>query len=131
MGLRNTDPLKSTRSNQFIWTQTFVTNSTSAPDGLDPDLGSDCAIAYSTTGTWTLTFSGLKKPLEMCFGSATVLGDKPGIHAKVVSYVPATGVMTVKLYDEDNVSGIEAAATVDDITIQMLCVFRNSAGVSE
>lgn len=118
-------PLRSISGDQYAVAFRFTTNTTSDPDGVTPaveDANPAITIAYSASGTFTATFANPGRPQNVDFMSAQVLGDKPGLHAKCVSYTASTGVLLIHLYDEDNTSGIEAkdAADLDDIEIAVL-----------
>ncbi len=116
-------PLKSTRLEQYLFTCKFDTNDTSAPDGVDPS-NAGFAVARTGVNQYTLTFDAMRKPKKLNFGACAILGDLPGISAKVVSYTESTGVLVIRLYDEDNTSGIEAATPEsNNVTVQVQCWF--------
>ncbi len=124
--LLNTKPLRSARSEQYVISFSFDTNNTDPPDGQDP-ADSDIVIARTDTGEYTATFNSLRKPLAMNFGIAEFLGDLPGWHVKVVSYTASTGVLVMLAYDEDDASGIQAAADSTDQKIQFFGLFTRAA----
>jgi hypothetical protein len=66
----------------------------------------------------------------MLFCKADFLEDMPGWDIKTVSYVASTGVLTLKAYDEDDVSGVMAAADTTDKTVQVFAVFARKAANS-
>jgi hypothetical protein len=116
MGLVNVNPFRAQGIDDYLVDLQFATNDTSAPDGLAPDYGDDLALARDDVGLFTLTFAGDKKPLRVR-GFAEVLGDEPDMSAKVVSYDPDTGVVTVAVYV--NVAGTIALDDTTDKTIQV------------
>ena len=105
---------------------------TADPDGVNPDLSTDDEVVVAHQGTnageYTITFAEHVKPYEMLWGDASILGDQAQLDAKVVSYTQSTGVLLVKVYDEDDTSGISAAANSNDVTVQVRCVFTRSGG---
>lgn len=128
MGMINHKPLRSTRGEQYLFTLQFETNSTSAPDGLSPAYGTDVlSIDQTATGKYEITFQESKKPyaVHACF--ADFVEDLPGWSVKFVSYDQETGVLVLMAYDEDNTSGVAAAADSTDKTIQLLAVCTRSA----
>lgn len=119
----------STRNADYDFTLLFETNSTSAPDGLVPAYtSSDLVIDQTATGTYTITFAAGKRPGVLLHGTADFMEDLPGWSVKVTGYDPATGVLTLIAYDEDDTSGIAAAADSTDKTIQVRCLFSRNAG---
>jgi len=116
MGVLNTNPFRAQGIDDYLVDLQFDTNDDGAPDGVAPDYGSDLAVARTTAGTYTITFSGLRKPLRVR-GVAQVLGDEPDLFAKVVSYDSSTGVVTVKVYA--NSEGTIAAGDTEDKTVQV------------
>ncbi len=128
MGMIKHKPLRATRNDEYIFTLQFETNNTDAPDGLVPAYGTDVlAIDQTATGTYTITFAESKKPYALHYAQASFLEDMPGWSINVVSYVQSTGVLTLKAYDEDNTSGVAAAADSTDKTVQLFCVFTRSS----
>lgn len=128
MNLNNTKPIKSARHEQAILCFTFETNNTDAPDGLDPSIGTDVlAIDQTATGTYTITFTPLYRPAAVHYCAADFVEDLPGWSLKFVSYDASTGVLTLKAYDEDNTSGIQAAADSTDKTVQVFLVYTRSS----
>ena len=128
MGLKNTKPLASARHEQALLCFTFETNNTDAPDGLSPAYGTDIlAIDQTATGVYTITFTEKNKPAAVHLCLADFVEDMPGWSIKFISYVASTGVLTLKAYDEDDVSGIQAAADSTDKTVQVLIVYTRSA----
>lgn len=91
----NAPALKTVREGQYLFACKFDTNSTSAPDGADPS-HSDVAVARTGVGIFTVTL-GDDPPTEYQGAAAAVLGDEPGLDARVVSY--ASGVLTVHVYE--------------------------------
>lgn len=127
MGMNKTRPLKSARSNEAVLCFSFETNNTDAPDGLDPAYGSDVMVLDQTaTGTYTITFNERVKPAAVHYCKADFAEDMPGFDIKYVGYVASTGVLTLKAYDEDNTSGVMAAADSTDKTVQVLLVYTRS-----
>ena len=128
MGMINTKPLKSARSEQAILCFQFETNGTSAPDGLSPAYGTDVMTLDETaTGTYTITFAEKCKPVAVHYCKPDFVEDMPGWDVKYISYVASTGVLTIKAYDEDDTSGVAAAATSTDKTIQVFLVYTRSS----
>lgn len=113
-------PLKTMGRNEFLASGRFDTNDTGAPDGIT-GVTTGVAVARSDVGTFTVTIT--PNPATLVMGDAIVIGDQAGIHAKLVSY--STGVLTIKVYDEDNVSGIQAAAETNNVTIGWWAVFTS------
>jgi hypothetical protein len=125
MSLRKHKPLKAVFGNGYLFAIKFDTNNNSTPDGVSPNYGSDCAVTRTDVNTYAVTFAADKKPFEMIFGEAEVLGAEPQLQAKVVSYTASTGVLVIELYDEDDTSGISAKTPEsNNKTVQVLCVFR-------
>lgn len=126
MGLVNNNPLRCQGVDDYVVDGQFDTNNTGVPDGLAPNHGSDLAIARTGVGVFTLTFAGAKKPLRARL-LAQVLGDEPNLRAVPVSYVPSTGVATIKVYS--NSAGTWTAADTTDKTIQyvLLCSRANGS----
>ncbi len=120
--LINGNTLRGSAGDLLVHIQTFVTNGSSAPDGIDPDLP-DLVVAREDTGEFSLTFSAGTEPAA-CWAFPVVVGDNAGIHAKA-SY--ADGVITVLVYDEDDVSGIQAVADTTDVAIQVLIFYKRVA----
>lgn len=117
-----------TRNSDYFFTLQFETNNTDAPDGLVPDYSSTyLAIDQTATGVYTITFTAAYRPGALLWGHADFLEDMPGWSVKVVSYVPSTGVLTLKAYDEDDTSGIAALADSNNKTIQLACLFSRNA----
>jgi hypothetical protein len=124
MGLVNHNPTWSTRANSYDFTIKFDTNNTSAPDGVDPSYGTDCAVARSGVGTFTITFAASKKPYALLWGDAEILGDEPTLDAQVEGYVQSTGVLTVSVISD---GGTPAVAETTDKTVQVFCKFSISS----
>lgn len=116
-------PVRSTRGEQYIFTCQFETNATSAPDGVDPE-HPEYTVARSGTGTYTITFAEKSRPLEMHYGHAVFAETDAGNRARVSSYVPSTGVLTVQVHLYD---GTPATDDTTDKTIQVFCVFTRSS----
>lgn len=114
--------ITSTGRNEFMIGGRFDTNTTNAPDGELP-LRAGVTPARTGTGIFTVTLS--PAPTTIVYGDATVWGDKPGIHAKLISY--SAGVLTIHVYDEDDVSGIQAIADTDNVTVCWWAVFTSDA----
>lgn len=125
--LRGSYNLQSVTSDCFIYCVQFETNSTDAPDGV-VQADDDVTFDQTATGTYTITFPAGKRPAALLYCKADFLEDMPGFDIKTVSYVASTGVLTLKAYDEDNTSGVMAAADSTDKTVQVFAVFcRKSA----
>ena len=109
---------------QIHYAQRFDTNGSSAPDGITPVIAG-VTIARASQCVFTVTFS--PAPPTLVSGKAYVVGDKPGIEAKFISY--AAGVITINLYDEDDTSGVSAlgASDLDNVTIAVECVFTRQS----
>lgn len=105
---------------------------TADPDGVNPDLSGDSEVVVAHQGTnageYLITFAEKVKPYELLWGDASILGDQAQLDAKVVSYTQSTGVLLIKVYDEDDTSGISAAANSNDVTVQVRCMFTRSGG---
>lgn len=128
MGMIKNKPLKATRNNQYIFTLQFETNNTDAPDGLSPAYGTDVVTLDQTaTGTYTITFAEQVKPAAVHYCAADFVEDLPGWSVKFIGYVASTGVLTLIAYDEDNTSGVQAAADSTDKTIQVFAVCTRSS----
>lgn len=116
----------------WSWFGKFDTNGTSAPDGvMHSDDGA--VVARTGAGTFTVTFPS-PVPYALVWADASILGDEANLHAKAVSYVQATGVLTIKVYqqaddgaDTDPDNGLSAAADTTDKTVQVHCVFSRLA----
>jgi hypothetical protein len=105
----------------------FETNNTDAPDGA-VQANDGVTLDQTATGTYTITFPAGRRPQAMLYCAADFLEDLPGWSIKAISYVASTGVLTLMAYDEDNTSGIAAAADSTDKTVQVFAVFaRKSA----
>jgi len=128
MGMINTRPIKSARSEQAILAFQFETNNTDAPDGLDPAYGTDVmTLDQAATGVYTITFNAKCKPAAVHFCKADFVEDMPGWDIKFISYAASTGVLTLKVYDEDNTSGVMAAADSTDKTVQVFMIYTRSS----
>lgn len=128
MGMISTKPLRSARSEQAILCFTFETNDTSAPDGLSPAYGTDVmTLDQTATGTYTITFNARVKPAAVHYCTADFLEDMPGWSLKCTGYNASTGVLTLLAYDEDDTSGIQAAADSTDKTVQVFMVYTRSS----
>lgn len=128
MGMISQKPIRSARSEQAILCFTFETNGTSAPDGLDPAYGTDVMTLDETAvGTYTITFNARCKPAAVHYCDPSFVEDLPGWDVKYISYVASTGVLTIKAFDEDDTSGVAAAATSTDKTIQVFMVYTRSS----
>ncbi len=112
----------------YVYVNKFDTNTTNPPDGIAHDDG-ETVFAYSgSAGIFTITFPEYKKPHQLLYGDVSILGSNPGISGKIDSYVASTGILTVRIYDEDNASGIEAliANSSDGLSVQVFCIFSKS-----
>lgn len=128
MGLIKTKALKSARTNEAILTFQFETNNTDAPDGLSPAYGTDVmTLDQTATGTYTITFNARVKPADVHYCKADFVEDMPGWDIKFISYVASTGVLTLMAYDEDDTSGVQAAADTTDKTVQVFIVYTRSS----
>jgi hypothetical protein len=127
--LRGSYPLTSVTGDSFIYCVSFETNNTDDPDGVVQD-NDGVTIAREDTGDYSITFPANAKPAALLFGCAEFREDLPGWHAKVTSYTDSTGVLLVTAYDEDDTSGIEAAADSTDKTLSVFCVFARKAANS-
>jgi hypothetical protein len=109
---------------QVFYAQRFDTNGASAPDGVTPVIAG-VTIARASQCVFTVTIN--PAPATMVFGDATVIGDKPGVEAQLISY--STGVLTINLNDEDNTSGIAAlgASDLDNVTIGVWAIFTRQS----
>jgi hypothetical protein len=123
--LVNHKPIRSARLGEYLIAFTFETNNTSAPDGLSPAIDG-ITLARSGVGDYTITFDEDKKPYAVHFCMADFVEDAPGWHVKYTGYTQSTGVLTLTATDEDNTSGIEAAADSTDQTIQVLILATRS-----
>lgn len=128
MGLIKTKELRSARNQEAILCFQFETNNTDAPDGLDPAYGTDVmTLDQTATGVYTITFNARVKPAAVHYCKADFVEDMPGWDIKFVSYVASTGVLTLKAYDEDDTSGVMAAADSTDKTVQVFLVYTRSS----
>ena len=120
--LRGPYPLTAVTGDCFVYCVQFETNSTSAPDGIVQD-NDGVTIDQTATGTYTITFPSNRKPQELLFCKADFLEDMAGWDIKCTGYNASTGVLTLIAYDEDNTSGVMAAADSTDKTVQVFAVF--------
>jgi hypothetical protein len=132
LNLNGPYPVRSISGDQYVVAFSFDTNQTSDPDGVSPaveNINPAITIAYSAAGTFTVTFAEQARPQSVDYADASIRGDFPELDAKVVSYVAATGVMTIKVYDEDDTSGIsdDAASTLNNVTVQVLAFCSRKA----
>lgn len=116
-------PVKGNRVNPYFIELSFETNSTSAPDGVSPNYGSDLAVARTGVGTFTVTFAGRKKPFR-CKVLAFHEDDDADLFVRG-SYVQSTGVLTLKTYV--NSAGTIAAADTNNKTIALLLYCTDSS----
>ncbi len=79
---------------QHLFTLTFDTNGTSAPDGVNPS-SADAAVARSGVGTYTVTFPAAMTAQRLDYAAAGIIGNEPSLKAKVVSYT--AGVLTLQV----------------------------------
>lgn len=112
--------LRSVGRNEYFMGGRFDTNDTGAPDGVTPSR-SGVTVARTDVGIFTVTLA--PAPAAIVCGDALVWGDQAGIHAKVISY--SAGVLTIKVYDEDNTSGIQAVAETNNVTVCWWAVFTS------
>lgn len=118
-------PCRVNLGDAYFWAFSFDSNSTSAPDGLLVDNG-EVTVARADTGDYTVTFNSDVKPYALLWGDASIRGDEAELDAKVTGYTQSTGVLTLTVYDEDDTSGISAAADSTDKKVQILCLFSRS-----
>lgn len=112
----------------FLYANSFDTNGTSPPDGLD--MADGVTVARTGVGDYTVTFPADKRPKKMLYGDASFRGNQAELDAKVVSYTPSTGVLLLAAYDEDDTSGISASADSTDRKIQFWGIFTYHDGGS-
>lgn len=112
-------PLRTGRPESYILILEFETNSTSAPDGLVPNV-TGVTLGRTGVGDLTVTFAEDVKPNQVLFCEPSVVEDDPDLNAKYTGYTKATGVLTLTTYD----GGV--AADTDDQTVQLLIVATRS-----
>ena len=123
--LTNHYPLRATQGDLYVFVCSFDTNSTSAPDGVDP-ASAGFTVARASAGVFTITFDEDKKPWEVLTCLPTVVND-PTLAVQYTSYVRSTGVLTVTHYADD---GTPAAADSNNKTIKVLALCtRNTDGI--
>lgn len=130
--LTNLYPLFATQGDLYIFTCKFDTNTTSAPDGVEPSTDGFTVAYNGAGGSFTVTFDEDKKPQDVLFATADILGDEAALRARVVSYTLSTGVLLLQLFTEDGTSGVHAdsATSLNDKTVQVfaLCT-RSDTGI--
>jgi hypothetical protein len=118
MGLINTNPLRCQGTDDYLVDFEFDTNNVSSPTAatIEPNYGTDLAIARTGVGVFTATFVAGKKPYRVR-GFAQFAGNEPNLFAKV-DYAQSTGVVTIRTFT--NAAGTIALA---DSTGKRLQVF--------
>lgn len=125
--LRGSYPLTCVTGDSFVYALKFTSANASTPTSIT-QASDGATVAYSTTGTYTVTLPANARPAALLFGEAVVLGDEANIFAKVVSYVASTGVLTITQYT--NTAGTIAAANNTGKVLQVFCVFSRKAANS-
>jgi len=108
----------------YLWTFAFESNSTAAPDGLTEGYG--ITMARADVGDYTATFASHLKPDAVLGGWVNVAENNATVWAKVGTYTPGTGVLTLFTYTQDATSGICASADTNNLTYQVVLVCVNS-----
>lgn len=111
----------------WFWVK-FDTNSTSAPDGVDPAVSDGLTIARSGVGVYTITFPENKKPLEVLWCGPVVIGDVT-LKAAFTSYVASTGVLTISVHDIDGTPAV-ADSTDKEVRVAALCTRVDNGATS-
>jgi hypothetical protein len=122
MGLRNAHRVLHHENDYKLLDLVFTTANTSAPTGVDPNYGTDLAVARTGVGVFTATFSGLKKPVKFRTLLAQVQGNEPNLFAKA-EYNATTGVITIRVFQ--NAAGTIALADTTSKVVQLFGTYTH------
>ena len=110
MGLLNQNPLRTTVMESWSFVINLFIDGSSQISGSLPAYPTE-RLSFekvaATTGTYDLIFGDAFRPVLLQYGNVVPLGDEPGVTARILQYVAATGALRIKTYD----GGVETDLT--------------------